>query len=102
MRAVVIALGCLAASFSLPVLANGQSQIADPQVRDQLFWNQLYGAGGTSLYCAKGFSGESGGALLSASPIHQQQAVEKRPTLRHRAPVQHHEPALCPHGRRPA
>ncbi|MNV60167.1 hypothetical protein D3C71_1526220 [compost metagenome] len=39
MRAVVIALGCLAASISLPTLANGQSQIADPQVRDQLLWD---------------------------------------------------------------
>jgi deoxyribonuclease-1 len=58
MRAVVIARGCLATCFSLPALANGQSQIADPQVRNQLFWNELYGAGGTSLYCAKAFTGE--------------------------------------------
>lgn len=66
MRAVVIALGYLAASVSLQVLANGQNRIADPQVRDQLFWNQLYGAGGTSLYCAKAFTGESGGVLCRA------------------------------------
>lgn len=76
MRTVVIALGCLAASFSLPALANGQSQIAEPQVRDQLFWNELYGAGGTSLYCAKAFTGESGGGLLSASPIYSSKQLK--------------------------
>lgn len=76
MRAVVIALACLAASFSLPVLANGQSRIADPQVRDQLFWNELYGAGGTSLYCAKAFTGEGGGGLLSASPIYSSKQLK--------------------------
>lgn len=76
MRAVVIALGCLAASFSLPILANGQSQIDDPQVRDHLFWDELYGAGGTSLYCAKAFTGEGGGGLLSISPIYSSKQLK--------------------------
>lgn len=76
MRAVIIALGCLVLGFSLPVLANGQSEITDQKVSEHLFWTELYGAGGTSLYCAKAFTGASGGGLLSASPIYSSKQLK--------------------------
>tara|TARA_R100001244_G_scaffold20931_3_gene22250 strand:+ start:9657 stop:10325 length:669 start_codon:yes stop_codon:yes gene_type:complete len=74
MRAVVIALGCLAASLNLPALAGGQSQIADAQASEQLFWNELYADGGTSLYCDKSF--DSAGGLLTASPIYSSKQLK--------------------------
>jgi deoxyribonuclease-1 len=68
MRAVIIALGCLATLFSLPTLASGQNQIADTKAATRIFWNQLYSQGGTSLYCGQAFAGES--SQLKASPIY--------------------------------
>ncbi|HUE90807.1 endonuclease I family protein [Pseudomonas sp.] len=68
MRAVIIALGCLATLFSLPVLASGQNQIAGTKAATRIFWNQLYSQGGTSLYCGQTFAGESG--ELKTSPIY--------------------------------
>lgn len=68
MRSLLIAIGCLAASFSLPTLASGQNQLSDPKAATQLFWDQLYGQGGTSLYCGKTFS--AGGGQFTASPIY--------------------------------
>ena len=68
MRAVIIALGCLATLFSLTTLANGQNQIAGTKAATRIFWNQLYSQGGTSLYCGQAFAGESG--QFKASPIY--------------------------------
>lgn len=68
MRAVIIALGCLATAFSLPSLASGQNQIAGTKAATRIFWNQLYSQGGTSLYCGQAFASESG--ELKASPIY--------------------------------
>ena len=68
MRAVIIALGCLATTFSLPSLASGQNQIADTKAATRIFWNQLYSQGGTSLYCGQTFAGESD--QFKASPIY--------------------------------
>ena len=53
-------------SFSL---ANGQTQQGDAkQAIDQAFWQDLYGNGGTTLYCGQTFARESG--TLTASPIY--------------------------------
>ncbi|MGB4075511.1 endonuclease I family protein [Pseudomonas sp.] len=68
MRSLLIAIGCLAASLSLPTLAGGQNQLSDPKAATQLFWDQLYGQGGTSLYCGKTFS--TGGGQFTASPVY--------------------------------
>lgn len=66
MRSLFLAIGCLAAGISPLASANGQNQISDPKAAVQLFWNQLYGQGGTSLYCGKAFSEESGQFKASA------------------------------------
>lgn len=65
MRIVVLAIGCLAASFSLSSLASGQDRIPDPEASAQLFWGQLYAGGGTSLYCGQAFDGEGGQFTIS-------------------------------------
>ncbi len=75
MRAVVIALGCLAASFGLSCLAGGQDRIADHATSERLFWRQLYGAGGTSLYCGKAF--DSQGGLFTASPVYSSKQLKR-------------------------
>jgi deoxyribonuclease-1 len=74
MRVVILALGCLATSFSLSTLAGGQTQIADPKAAAQMFWSQVYGQGGTSLYCGKAFSGES--SQFSLSPIYSNKQLK--------------------------
>ncbi|WP_339413044.1 endonuclease I family protein [Pseudomonas sp. EA_35y_Pfl2_R5] len=68
MRSLLFAIGCLTASISLPTLANGQNQLSDPKAAVQLFWSQLYGQGGSTLYCGKDFTEESG--QLKASAIY--------------------------------
>ncbi|NQD95833.1 endonuclease I, partial [Pseudomonas sp. CrR25] len=75
MRAVVFALGCLAAACSLTTLASGQDRISDPETSEQLFWSQLYGSGGTSLYCGKPFA--SADALLTVSPVYSGQQLKR-------------------------
>jgi deoxyribonuclease-1 len=74
MRAVIIALGCLATTFSLPTLASGQNQIADAKAATRIFWNQLYSQGGTSLYCGQTFASESG--QLKVSPIYSSKQLK--------------------------
>lgn len=74
MRAVIIALGCLATLFSLPTLANGQNQIAGTKAATRIFWNQLYSQGGTSLYCGQTFAGEGG--QLKVSPIYSSKQLK--------------------------
>ena len=37
----------------------------------------MYGAGGTSLYCAKAFTGAGGGGLLSVSQIYSSQQLKR-------------------------
>jgi deoxyribonuclease-1 len=74
MRAVIIALGCLATTFSLPTLASGQNQIADAKAATRIFWNQLYSQGGTSLYCGQTFAGESG--QLKVSPVYSSKQLK--------------------------
>jgi deoxyribonuclease-1 len=74
MRSLLLAIGCLAASISLPTLANGQNQLSDPKAAVQLFWSQLYGQGGTTLYCGKTFSEENG--QLKASPIYSSKQLK--------------------------
>lgn len=69
MRAVTLFLGCLATCISITALGKGQDQLSDPkQAIEQAFWKDLYGAGGTSLYCDQPFDGPSGS--LTASPIY--------------------------------
>jgi deoxyribonuclease-1 len=74
MRSLLIAIGCLAASISLPTLANGQNQLSDPKAAVQLFWSQLYGQGGSTLYCGKEFAEESG--QLKASAIYSSKQLK--------------------------
>lgn len=66
MRSLFIAIGCLAVSISPFASASGQNQISDPKTAVKLFWSQLYGQGGTSLYCGTAFSEESGQFKASA------------------------------------
>jgi deoxyribonuclease I len=68
MRSLFLVLGCVTAVASPLAVANGQDQIADPKAAVQLFWSQVYGQGGTTLYCASSFGGENG--QLKASPIY--------------------------------
>ena len=75
MRALVIALGCLATTLTLPAWANGQDRIADLQTSENLLWSEVYRDGGTSLYCAKPFS-EKGG-LFSASQIYSGKQLKR-------------------------
>lgn len=74
MRSLFLAIGCLAASISLPTLANGQNQLSDPKAAVQLFWSQLYGQGGSTLYCGKEFTEESG--QLKASAIYSSKQLK--------------------------
>lgn len=74
MRSSLLAIGCLAACISQPALANGQNQLSDPKAAVQLFWSQLYGQGGSTLYCGKDFTGESG--QLKASPIYSSKQLK--------------------------
>ncbi|OEC34597.1 deoxyribonuclease-1 [Pseudomonas cuatrocienegasensis] len=66
MRAVAFAFACLAVVASPPSLAAGQDQIADTKASEQLFWSQLYPAGGTTLYCARRFAGPDQQVTASA------------------------------------
>lgn len=66
MRAVVFALGCLAAVVSTHSLAAGQDRIPDADTSEQLFWSKLYATGGNTLYCARPFEGETEQVTLSA------------------------------------
>ncbi len=59
MRAVILALGCLATAFSLPALANGQQQLTDAKLASDMLWRDVYPIGGTTLFCAQPFSGPS-------------------------------------------
>lgn len=76
MRAVAIALGCLAAVSTItPALAGGQSQLGDPKAgAEQVFWGQLYASGGSSLYCAKAFD-QSHGQLMP-SPVYASKQIK--------------------------
>ncbi|WP_041770498.1 endonuclease [Metapseudomonas resinovorans] len=74
MRPVVFALSCLAACAASIVLAGGQDRLADPKAAvEQAFWQQLYGRGGTTLYCGKPFSTPAG---LSASPVYSAKQIK--------------------------
>ncbi|WP_277372989.1 endonuclease [Pseudomonas sp. AA-38] len=69
MRVVTLLLSCLATCIGTVVLAGGQNQLSDPkQAIAQAFWKDLYGQGGSTLYCGKAFTGEDG--TLVASPIY--------------------------------
>ena len=76
MRAVAIALGCLAAVSTItPALAGGQSQLGDPKASaEQVFWGQLYASGGSSLYCAKAFDQNHG--QLMPSPVYASKQIK--------------------------
>ena len=75
MRAVVIALGCIATVLTLPCWANGQNSIGDLLTSEKLLWSTVYQAGGSSLYCAKPFS-EKGG-LFSVSQIYSGKQLKR-------------------------
>ncbi|UVE17495.1 endonuclease [Pseudomonas sp. LS44] len=67
MRAVAIALTCLAASVAQPCFSAGQDQLKDAKVAiEQVFWPKLYGKGGNTLYCDQPFTGESSQYTASA------------------------------------
>lgn len=69
MRVVAIALCCLTPFIATTALAGGQDRLPDPKAAvSQVFWPQLYAGAGTTLYCGKAFTGESG--LLAASPVY--------------------------------
>jgi len=74
MRAVILALGCLATSLLLPALANGQQQISDAKISSQLLWRDVYPGGGTSLFCNQPFNGES--SQFTASPIYSSKQLK--------------------------
>ncbi|MFZ3185577.1 MAG: endonuclease I [Pseudomonadales bacterium RIFCSPLOWO2_12_59_9] len=76
MRAVVIALSCLAAyAAAIPAQAGGQNQLASPKASaGQLFWGELYPAGGTSLYCGLPFTASH--HSLMASPVYSHKHIK--------------------------
>ncbi|MCU1717766.1 endonuclease [Pseudomonas sp. 5P_3.1_Bac2] len=74
MRSMLLVIGCLAASFSPSVLANGQSQLDDPKAATELFWQQIYPQGGNTLYCGQAFSGPS--SQLVASLIYSSKQLK--------------------------
>jgi deoxyribonuclease-1 len=76
MRAVVIALTCLATCSALnSANAGGQIKLNDPKSSaGTLFWSQLYPTGGSTLYCAKDFS-ESHQSLI-ASPVYSNKQIK--------------------------
>lgn len=78
MRSLFFVLGCLIAVASPLALANGQDQIANPKAAVQMLWSEVYGQGGTTLYCGSPFSGESG--QLKASTIYSN--TQLKSTLR--------------------
>ena len=73
MRAVAIAL-CLTASAAPFALAGGQNQLATSKLAVEHFWKEVYGAGGTSLYCGSAFTGES--ELLTASLVYSTKQIK--------------------------
>jgi deoxyribonuclease-1 len=75
MRAVTLFLGCLATAFGTSVHASGQTQLGDPkQAIAQAFWQDLYGAGGTTLYCGQSFDTPSG--TFTASPLYSSKQLK--------------------------
>ena len=75
MRTAILLLGCLATCISLPAVASGQNQLGDPkQAIEQAFWKDLYGAGGTSLYCGQTFT--TPGSTFTASPIYSSKQLK--------------------------
>ena len=74
MRSLLLAISCLTASISPLAFANGQDQLSDPKAAVQLFWSQLYGQGGSTLYCGKEFTEESG--QFKASPIYSSKQLK--------------------------
>jgi len=74
MRSLLFAIGCLTATLSSLASANGQNQLSDPKAATQLFWSQLYGQGGSTLYCGKAFTEESG--QLKASLIYSSKQLK--------------------------
>ena len=76
MRAVVIALSCLAVyATAIPVQAGGQNQLESPKASSgELFWGELYPAGGNSLYCGQSFS--SSHNSLMASPVYSSKQIK--------------------------
>ncbi|WP_137888986.1 endonuclease [Pseudomonas sp. 2FE] len=76
MRAIVIALSCLAAGAASPAFAaGGQNQLSDPKVAvEQLFWKQLYADGGSSLYCGSPFGAERG--QVTASLVYSSKQIK--------------------------
>lgn len=75
MRVVPLLLGCLATCIGTLALAGGQSQLGDPkQAIAQAFWKDLYGQGGSTLYCGKAFTAEDG--TLVASPIYSSKQLK--------------------------
>ncbi|AYC31275.1 endonuclease I [Pseudomonas cavernae] len=75
MRAVAIALTCLAACAAPCAFAGGQDQLGDPKAAvTQVFWPKLYGKGGNTLYCDQPFSGE--GSQFIASAVYSSKQIK--------------------------
>lgn len=75
MRVVTLLLGCLATCIGTTALAGGQSQLGNvKQAIDQVFWQDLYSNGGTTLYCGQPFTRVSGN--LAASPIYSSKQLK--------------------------
>ena len=75
MRATLFLLGCLSASAVASDYAEGQSQLDDPKIAiNQYFWPQLYGSGGSTLYCGKSFTKADN--TLIASPVYSTQQLK--------------------------
>lgn len=68
MRAIAIALTCLTACAAPLALAGGQNQVPTADLAVEHFWKEVYGGGGTSLYCGTVFSAGSG--LVTASRVY--------------------------------
>ena len=74
MRAVAIALTCLTACAAPFAFAGGQNQFSTSKLAVEHFWKEVYGAGGTSLYCGTAFNGEGG--LFTASLVYSAKQIK--------------------------
>lgn len=69
MRAVAIALTCLTLCAAPLAFAGGQNQVPTADLAVEHFWKEVYGGGGTSLYCGTVFSAGNNG-LFTASRVY--------------------------------
>lgn len=76
MRAAVILICLVTGGIAANIQASGQTQLSDPKASaGELFWGELYPAGGASLYCGKEFTGNH--RSFMASPVYSIKQIKR-------------------------